>query len=75
MIFNEATNSWEKWATVRPGQQLSSVFPAAGMETGERKWKDKFCTSLCKKPKPDRGFGSVCSLLFPNSSWSKEKEN
>lgn len=34
MMFNEATNSWEKPAVARPGQQLSSVFPAAGMETG-----------------------------------------
>lgn len=75
MMFNEATNSWEKLAVVRPGQQLSSVFPAAGMETGERQRKEKFCTSLCKKSKPDGRFGSVCSLLFPNSSWSEEKEN
>lgn len=51
-MFNEATNSWEKLALVRPGPQLSLVFPAAGMETGKRQWKDKFCTSLCKKPKP-----------------------
>lgn len=72
MMFNEATNSWEKPAMARPGQQLSSVFPAAGMETGKGKWKEKFCASLCKKPKPNRGLGSVCSVLFPNSSWSKE---
>lgn len=36
MMFNEATNSWEKPAMAWPGQQLSSVFPAAGMETGEK---------------------------------------
>lgn len=35
MMFNEAMNSWEKPAVARPGQQLSSVFPAAGMETGK----------------------------------------
>lgn len=34
MMFNKATNSWEKLAMARPGQQLSSVFPAAGVETG-----------------------------------------
>lgn len=34
MMFNEAMNSWEKPALARPGQQLSSVFPASGMETG-----------------------------------------
>lgn len=34
MMFNEATNSWEKPAMARSGQQLSSVFPAAGMKTG-----------------------------------------
>lgn len=54
MMFNEAMNSWEKPAMVRPGQQLSSVFPAAGVEMGERQWKGKFCTFLCKKLKPDK---------------------
>lgn len=72
-MFNEATNSWEKPATVRPGQQLSSVFPAAGMEVGETQWKEKFCTSLCKKRKLIELLGQFA--LFPNSSWNKEKEN
>lgn len=30
MMFNEATNSWEKLALVRPGPQLSLVFHGDG---------------------------------------------
>lgn len=42
MMFNEATNSWEKPAMARSGQQLSSVFPAAGMKTGGKAMEEVF---------------------------------
>lgn len=62
-MFNEAMNSWEKPAMVRPGQQLSSAFPAAGVEMGERQWK-KFCTSLCKKLKLIELLGQFALFFF-----------
>ena len=63
-----------KPATAQPGQRLRSVYSAAGMGSGGKAMKGEVFRRLLQETEICLRFCFALLLLFPNSSWSKEKE-